>query len=1036
MRALDWARDAMQGIEKRLAGLALKRPGFAVGLWGEPGVGKTHAARKILGRVGFRSVCVAATSPLNRLVKALPLPTSLPSWLERGLERLSRGELAETQKLSDFLGALLAESGPLVLGLEDLHEASAERSELWNTLAQKVRRTPGVALLATSRVLPPEGFEAARVEPLGVEESEQLLKQELGDTLPEEANSWIFSRARGNPLFTLEYLRHLTRQGHLWNDGRRWNWREPPSHAMPLTVEALIEQTLKTATLEPLHREVLEARGLLTGPDPLLWSAMVGCGAAEFKQALSYLEQSGVLHGGDFAHPLYREVVSRGAPAARQQGYARRAVAALNDPVAKAEFLERASLDADVTREGLVQAAEVCEARGQSVEAARFRARAAQFAVGEIRTRLALSAAQVLRTVSLPEATRLAEMVLEDPRAPTEAVYLLAELLASRGRMEEVGGVLRRLSEAERNGAEWPRRLLGLRAHVRDFSGVLELWQTHPELRENPDPEVVCHVGWGLVIGGKLEDARALLQPLEAENLPPERAGDVHQLRGTVCAYRGEHTAAARLYESAVGAYRLAGAASKLVIALKNRANLLIRLGEHLTAKVDLEEALELCANLGDHTGHAQVQTTLGQVLLGLGEYEAAESRLQEALRTLHRTDLLHIAHHCENVLCQLYTAWSPPLGRVMALKHAESALALARRMNHPRFLAQGMALLGQSETRRGNPQRGLELCQQALEIAQSSAESELLCIVQSFCGEALEVLERPSEAREDFLQALRLAESTGLMYEAQRIGLRLDALEKNPLRAKTRLEWLSQRGLRSGVALAGELFPALEHQPSAVVEPELPRLEVLGPMGWRVGEEVQPVRGQKRKELLAMLLEARMAGRAEVGKLELLDALYPEVDEAQAGASLKTGISQLRSAYGQAVLRTTSGGYALGEVESDAEAFLRDGSPGLWRGPYLIDAESRDENVREGMYQALKRAVEERLQSDPAEAVRSSRILLEAEPYDLGVLTLGLRALRASNNHRSLARAYHAARERMLEVGESLPEQWAEFLEMASSSP
>lgn len=1026
----------MQGIEKRLAGLALKRPGFAVGLWGEPGVGKTHTARAILGRVGFRSINVAAKTPIARLVQSLPLPSNLPSWLERGLERLRRGELAETQKLSEFLGALLAETAPLVLGLEDLHEATAERLELWNALAQKVRRTPGVALLATSRVPPPESFEAARVEPMGAEESAQLLRQELGDALPEEANGWIFSRARGNPLFTLEYLRHLTRQGQLWNDGRRWNWREPPEQTMPLTVEALIEQTLITATPEPLQREVLEARGLLNGPDHTLWPAMVTCGTAEFEEALVYLEQSGVLQHGEFAHPLYREVVARSVPAVRQQGFARRAVAALNDPVAKAEFLERAGLDAAITREGFAQAAEVCEARGQTVEAARFRARAAQFAVGEVRTQLALAAARVLRSVSLPEATRLAEVALEDPHPPIEVVYLLAELLASRGRMEEVGGVLRRLSVAERTGPEWPRRLLGLRAQVRDFSGVLELWQTHLELRKNPDPQVMCHVGWGLVIGGKLEDAWTLLQPLEADHLPLEQAGDLHQLRGTVCAYRGEHTTAARLYESAVGAYRLAGAASKLVIALKNRANLLIRLGEHLTAKVDLEEALELCANLGDLTAHAQVQTTLGQVLLGMGQYEAAEGRLQEALRVLHRTDLLHIAHHCENVLCELYAAWSPPLGRVMALKHAERALALARRMNHPRFLAQGMALVGQSETRRGNPQRGLEFCQQALEIAQSSGESELLCIVQSFRGETFEVLERPSEARADYQQALRLAESTGLLYEAQRIGLRLDALENNPTRAKTRLEWLTQRSLRSAVALAGELFPTLERQSSAVVQPEMPRLEVLGPMGWRVGEEVQPVRGQKRKELLAILLEARMAGRAEVGKLELLDALYPEVDEAQAGASLKTGISQLRSTYGQAALRTTGGGYALGEVESDAEAFLRDGIPGLWRGPYLIDAESRDENVREGMYQALKRAVEERLETDPAEAVRLSRVLLEAEPYDLGVLNLGLRALRASNNHRSLARAYLAARERMLEVGESLPEQWTEFLEMASSSP
>ncbi|MCV6004125.1 hypothetical protein OFO99_32325, partial [Escherichia coli] len=81
--------------------------------------------------------------------------------------------------------------------------------------------------MVTSRVSPPEPLAALQVEPLSREGSLGLLEAELGASVPEEVAAWIYERARGNPLFTLEYLRHLARQGHLWNDGNRWHWRPP-----------------------------------------------------------------------------------------------------------------------------------------------------------------------------------------------------------------------------------------------------------------------------------------------------------------------------------------------------------------------------------------------------------------------------------------------------------------------------------------------------------------------------------------------------------------------------------------------------------------------------------------------------------------------------------------------------------------------------------------------------------------------------------------------------------------------------------------
>ena len=53
----------------------------------------------------------------------------------------------------------------------------------------------------------------------------------------------------------------------------------------------------------------------------------------------------------------------------------------------------------------------------------------------------------------------------------------------------------------------------------------------------------------------------------------------------------------------------------------------------------------------------------------------------------------------------------------------------------------------------------------------------------------------------------------------------------------------------------------------------------------------------------------------------------------------------------------------------------------------------------------ALRTRTEAALNTDPPEAARVARLLLETEPYDVGVLALVLEALRACGNHRSLRR-------------------------------
>ena len=174
----------------------------------------------------------------------------------------------------------------------------------------------------------------------------------------------------------------------------------------------------------------------------------------------------------------------------------------------------------------------------------------------------------------------------------------------------------------------------------------------------------------------------------------------------------------------------------------------------------------------------------------------------------------------------------------------------------------------------------------------------------------------------------------------------------------------------------------------------------------------------------------SRLRGRSEASRTELIDALYPGADEVQAASSLKELVHQTRTALGTALIRTTAGGYALGEVQSDAGIFLKTGDTRLWRGPYLAGTELEpDSLLQETLYEALRKRAAALLESDPKEAVRVGRLLSEADPYDAHALTLTLRALRACGNHRTLKRYYDAARSRWDEVGEILPDDWAAFL-------
>ncbi len=388
------------------------------------------------------------------------------------------------------------------------------------------------------------------------------------------------------------------------------------------------------------------------------------------------------------------------------------------------------------------------------------------------------------------------------------------------------------------------------------------------------------------------------------------------------------------------------------------------------------------------------------------------------------------------------YREVETPTSGILALQHAQTALKLARRLQSPLHLSEALFCAALAEAKFGSIERALGLVKESLAFAEQHSEPRIVSNAVWAEAVSLEVLEQPQDALHQYQHALSVIQESNHSLRRQKIVLEIHRLDQNVQAAQNQLLWFEERGLRHGINLVLRAFPDLvsknpspqqiqNHDQNAL------RIEVLGSMRLFDHNQLQTSKSAKRQELLAYLFEAHLAGRAEVSALELAEVLYPNSFEDAALTSVKKMVHLIRSGFSKAAIQTTTNGYALGNVDSDVEHFLASGDTRLWRGQYLenIDIQNPDTTIREVVYKKLAASIGQQLELDPTEAARVARIWLEAEPYDQQALAFTLQALRASDNHRSLNRVYEQAKERLLEVGEQLPEDWRTFLEMASSA-
>jgi tetratricopeptide (TPR) repeat protein len=1002
----------LSAIDPKRPRLLRARKGQVWAFVGAAGVGKSHAAELHAlgsGAAWARVRATDALATLARTLNGLPLARrGVAPWAGSLLERLERGQFADGALVADALVARLAASAPALLIVEDLHDCNAERAALWSRVALVVQRGAQVTVLGTTRGEAPEGFASVHLEPLSEAGSRALLETRLGGALPEAALAWIFGRAQGNPLYTLEYVQALTREGALWSDTQRWRWRAPQGERVPVGIEALIARSLEVAVEgAEARRAVLVARALLHWgvPDAAL-AQVADLEPQAIEAAHGALERAGVLRRTAFAHPLFAEVARADLAPSERRTWATRICTTLgaHHPRLAARFVADARLEEPAAMALLRRAADAALEAGSTREAGAFLALAAERARGGTAGTLALEAARLLRRADPGTAARLLDTARHELADATEAEVLRAGLLSDAGHAHEAETLLEATLGATDPARAW-RLTLNLRDARKDFAGVVALHDAHPEFHAPLDLEL----RWS--VAGAREFAFGDSAPLRALLALPH-GGDAleharHAYRHGTTLLRNDDLASARAtFERCLAMLETAPAGEERTLwqmrALNNLSLSLVDIGAQIAA---LEGSLAAAVELGNGQWYAERLVNLGATLFQHGDFERAEECLNEAVTTLERLDAAYFLSGALVALTELCLWWEAPGRAALALRHGASALRLIHARLGAAELVEALEVVGHAEARFGDAARA-----EALHAERAALVADHPEFAGRSAWRAFALLERRGdlEGAARFLAA-QLPVQPGV--EAHLARLSLARLRGEETLARQTVREAHAHGIGMVARVAALSFSLAGREAGT-------RVNVLGALEV-VGARRAP--SGRVRELLLALVEARLEGRAGCSDAELNDRLCP--DGVQGGA-LKFVAHRLREALGAGSVLRRADGYALGAVHTDAEAFLESGEARLWRGLPVVSGAALERLIAQ--LRTVLPALEER---DPKEAARLARLSLEIEPFDREMVALGARSLRATGNRKGALELYARAKARFLEVHERLPETLTDFL-------
>lgn len=1051
----DRAADTLAVLRRALVPVLSRSGGAAIELVGEPGCGKTHTAAALLAGLPCRTLRLDAAGPLAALCEGfLGLATAAGRTPDRGVADPAgslRDGSSEAQ-VAALLAAAVA-AAPVVVYLDDHDEAHPQRRELLLALGAGAMAARGVAVLSSgSRPLGPP-FRSIPVAPLHSEAIARLLAARAGSDLPPAASGWIAERVDGNPLFAQEYLRWLTEEGNLAHGGRRWRWQAPDGDHLPPTIAGLLAHRLAPAAHDHALAAVMAATLLLPeGSEDRQVAQVAGVEAASLARSRKRLLAHGLLKGsGRPSHGLYRAAIAGGLPAVVTRRVARSAVRALTDRPRLAErLLDLAALEPQEREQIHHAAAEAARTAGDRAAAARSLCAAADLAPAQRRGQAALEAAQASAGCDYEAMSRQAAIAADLLADPTEALKVRAAALAVLGRYQEMQATVARLPAVAREGGAWFDRYCLLLHDCGRPRELLAWWHANPAHHAGCSARSVHVVATALLQEGSPGSAQALLDAAIAK---PGWSGpdllDLKDTRAWLSFHRGDYAAAKADFDDMLGSQGDLRPEEEANL-LRNRAVCVQALGSYRASLPDLQRAIETYAAVGNEVHWAQTLHMAAFAYLDLAEYDSARAALDDALGVFRRVAPQGFHVQALALLTDLHLGGAerrPALARASA---AEAVRVAAEVATPEVVLASAIAWASVAP---------LDQAVAAASDAVSQAEDknglpEALINALQVRSEAHERLGDQAAAVADLSRAIAVAEGLGLAYEVQKLNVGLDRMRGDWSAARARLAWFLAREHLHAANLLRRSFPGIEDLAADELMPaeplvaaarrdaaaasvqqaaRRPLLEVLGPTRIAAAAAATGAgagRGRKRLEFLTVLLCARLLGRPEMSQTELCDVLYPDRPEVQGLAAIKQLVFNLRRGLHPHAVRSTAGGYALGDVGSDAERFLAVGDTSLWRGPCLVSAGGDlVQEAADRLYLRLAELARALPSAAAAEAERLGRILLERDPYDRSALALTLRALVDQGNTRGVERVYGRHCLQLAEVGVAMPQHWQTFL-------
>ncbi len=669
-------------LQKRFLAMRSKRSSLSIALVGLPGIGKTHITKALLQALPCKSMSLHATSSPAQIAAAIPKAKQLAPWMQKQLDLLHKNELP-SEAISLLLAVLLEQQAPVVLHLEDAHETTAPQLEQLLALAKAILKTKGVALLLTSRVELPEPFVTLHVPTLEMSAVKDLIATQLKGQIPSEALDYLEARADGNPLFILEFLRFLTRQGFLWSDGKDWFWREPDNGFVPITLDALIGQWLSKSVDDSATQMVLETRAFL--PESLhsdlvlqVWQAIGGLSKTKFEEAQSNLIQKGFLSAIGFVHPLIREVILHELPATSLKNHALNTINILEktDPALALELLETAQLPPEQVIQILERIHKDATAANNPRLIALAQARMIWVLPLPEQAHAALEAAKNLEPFDYLKAEKLLEFAWQLKPTNLKTTLALVELRFHAKRTSELSILLDGLEKEHQDNAN----VNGWRLVVLDSQGkrsqAVTTWEQNPQWREQVNATLLALIARICFREGCTDLMQEAFESgLQRQELSNSELCSLLNIKAVFLSVsQGKYQEALDLYSEIL---ELDASHSS---ALLNRAMIKQwNFNDLEGAKRDYAKVILVHSQKGQTILACRAQIYLASLERQLNHFSVAEKLLQNSLLVCRKSNEKDVLFECYMELSVYYRNLETSLQDVTSLKYANLALTLAK---------------------------------------------------------------------------------------------------------------------------------------------------------------------------------------------------------------------------------------------------------------------------------------------------------------------------------------------------------------------